>query len=138
MKSSLYLILITFVNYCLSKEKTTHSSDIKRSKKCFLPIISGECENKLIDRYAFNQYFETCYPFYYSGCDGNENNFKTLDECVKQCKPQNQTIIVEVTPRTRKPTIKPTIKKEIKTTTELEEDYDDDETTRTPKRKKRK
>ncbi|CAN8000420.1 unnamed protein product, partial [Ixodes hexagonus] len=36
-------------------------------------------------RFFYNQYTEDCEVFTYSGCGGNENNFKTMHECKKRC-----------------------------------------------------
>ncbi|RWS28644.1 trophoblast Kunitz domain protein 1-like isoform X2 [Leptotrombidium deliense] len=36
-------------------------------------------------RYYFNKYTEKCRCFMYYGCDGNANNFETLNDCVDTC-----------------------------------------------------
>ncbi|PAV59528.1 hypothetical protein WR25_16330 [Diploscapter pachys] len=52
---------------------------------CQQPITVGPCK-ALIKRWAFDQKTKKCSEFGYGGCQGNENNFKTLDECKKTCE----------------------------------------------------
>ncbi|XP_048510814.1 papilin isoform X3 [Athalia rosae] len=51
---------------------------------CFLPKISGPCEG-----YHPTWYYDSerkqCGQFIYSGCNGNANKFKTIEECEELC-----------------------------------------------------
>lgn len=60
---------------------------------CKLPKKSGNCQNTT-DRYYFDQETSTCKIFAYS-CEGNANNFETLDECHKKCENKNDQTSVE-------------------------------------------
>ena len=51
---------------------------------CELPAIVGPCE-ALLPRWFYNAETGQCEQFEYGGCLGNENNFKTLDECERAC-----------------------------------------------------
>ncbi|KAF9412070.1 hypothetical protein HW555_009306, partial [Spodoptera exigua] len=42
-------------------------------------------ESTLSVRYAFSNSSNRCFPFLYSGCGGNDNNFKSYEECRKTC-----------------------------------------------------
>ncbi|KAL1444072.1 hypothetical protein MTO96_030056 [Rhipicephalus appendiculatus] len=39
----------------------------------------------LIPRYYYNPAAGNCSLFYYGGCEGNENNFETIEECEETC-----------------------------------------------------
>ncbi|XP_014354260.1 tissue factor pathway inhibitor 2 isoform X2 [Latimeria chalumnae] len=56
------------------------------SEICLLPQDEGPCR-ALHSRYYYNKYTQTCEEFYYGGCEGNENNFETLEGCEKSCMP---------------------------------------------------
>eukprot|EP00054_Salpingoeca_dolichothecata_P028024 m.209432 g.209432 ORF g.209432 m.209432 type:complete len:1116 (-) comp26104_c0_seq3:129-3476(-) len=56
---------------------------------CEQEKVVGPCE-ALMPRYFFNKVSKTCEKFYYGGCQGNENNFKTLAACQKTCGKQQQ------------------------------------------------
>ncbi|XP_026835025.1 chymotrypsin inhibitor SCI-III [Drosophila erecta] len=43
------------------------------------------------DRYSYHPRIQSCLKFDYGGCNGNDNNFKTLQECEQKCKPENCT-----------------------------------------------
>ncbi len=45
----------------------------------------GMCKGQF-RRYYYNSEKSKCQEFYYSGCYGNKNNFKTLEECVSLCE----------------------------------------------------
>lgn len=51
---------------------------------CNLPIHRGGCKAKL-RRFYFDSSDETCKLFVFGGCQGNENNFETMEECVINC-----------------------------------------------------
>merc|ERR1712150_286026 len=51
---------------------------------CTLAQDSGPCK-ALFTRYYFNTGSGKCESFTYGGCQGNENNFLTLQECEVAC-----------------------------------------------------
>ncbi|XP_070588010.1 tissue factor pathway inhibitor isoform X2 [Erythrolamprus reginae] len=51
---------------------------------CALKADSGPCK-ALHARYHFNILTRHCELFNFGGCQGNENNFLTLDECQEKC-----------------------------------------------------
>ena len=51
---------------------------------CALEKSVGNCKG-LIARFYYNSAAGQCEEFIYGGCGGNENNFKTIDECQKNC-----------------------------------------------------
>ncbi|XP_067327125.1 tissue factor pathway inhibitor isoform X3 [Anolis sagrei] len=51
---------------------------------CAMKADSGSCK-ALNDRYHFNIKTQKCEIFNYGGCQGNENNFLTLEECQEKC-----------------------------------------------------
>lgn len=51
--------------------------------KCFLAPDKGPCEN-FEEIYYYNSN-EGCMKFKYGGCDGNENKFKTFQDCEREC-----------------------------------------------------
>lgn len=61
---------------------------------CQLPKSEGPCQDYVI-HYYFDGESSRCRQFYYGGCDGNGNNFPTLEECEKKC--QRGTFVVEAT-----------------------------------------
>ncbi|XP_037258012.1 WAP four-disulfide core domain protein 2-like [Falco rusticolus] len=52
---------------------------------CHLPPVRGPCRG-LFHHYAYNPATGTCQPFIYSGCGGNANNFRTVEECQQVCQ----------------------------------------------------
>ncbi|CAI9537709.1 unnamed protein product [Staurois parvus] len=55
-------------------------------KKCQTGICSkvGPC-HRALQRYYYNRFKGTCEPFIYGGCQGNENNFLTVEACENTC-----------------------------------------------------
>ena len=51
---------------------------------CKLPAKTGPCKAG-ISRYYFSQKDGKCKKFIFGGCRGNENNFKTHEECENKC-----------------------------------------------------
>lgn len=50
----------------------------------FFPQTVGPCRD-FLERYFFDSNTGTCQQFYYGGCEGNKNNFKTMRECQSRC-----------------------------------------------------
>lgn len=57
---------------------------------CSLPPVAGPCE-ALIKRYFHNATSGKCEEFYYGGCRGNDNNFKTITACERKCQRAGMT-----------------------------------------------
>ena len=53
---------------------------------CSLPRVTGPCRAR-IPRYFYNVTTKRCERFIFGGCRGNKNNFRTQNECEKQCRP---------------------------------------------------
>ncbi|XP_046372865.1 papilin-like [Haliotis rufescens] len=51
---------------------------------CLLPLDSGICR-AILRNYFYNTTSKQCEEFYYGGCGGNENNWKSLEECQQRC-----------------------------------------------------
>ncbi|XP_039976984.1 tissue factor pathway inhibitor 2 [Xiphias gladius] len=51
---------------------------------CLLQVDAGPCRGE-IERYFYNTGTQKCEVFYFGGCKGNANNFKSFPECQKTC-----------------------------------------------------
>lgn len=66
-------------------EPSTKRSSIEKQKDhCLLPYESGSCGERH-RRFYYDRSYGICTQFLYTGCDGNENNFETLEECEELC-----------------------------------------------------
>lgn len=54
-------------------------------KICTLPRDSGRCKASF-ERFYFNSISKKCESFDYGGCEGNLNNFMSLQECQQICE----------------------------------------------------
>ncbi|XP_061486740.1 kunitz-type serine protease inhibitor bitisilin-1-like [Rhineura floridana] len=61
-----------------------HVSGQKRPEFCYLPAETGPWRVYVI-RFFYNKSSGECEPFFYGSCQGNANNFKTLEECRLTC-----------------------------------------------------
>ncbi|XP_052692284.1 carboxypeptidase inhibitor SmCI-like [Crassostrea angulata] len=57
---------------------------IKKKESCSAEPDPGPCEG-LCPRYYYDQEDSTCKKFTYGCCEGNSNNYKTLEECLDGC-----------------------------------------------------
>jgi papilin len=53
--------------------------------KCLQPARVGRCF-AAFQKFYYNSSEKACKEFVYGGCDGNENNFETLEECKTECE----------------------------------------------------
>lgn len=51
---------------------------------CFLPTDTGPCRNGTV-RYYYDRTDGVCKSFTYGGCQGNRNNFISVEECLQYC-----------------------------------------------------
>jgi hypothetical protein len=51
---------------------------------CAQPMEIGPCDG-VFPRYWYNPQSGNCVQFEYGGCDGNQNNFETLEQCESTC-----------------------------------------------------
>lgn len=65
-------------------QATRRPSIARQKDHCLLPYQSGSCDERT-RRYYYDRGYGICTQFAYSGCDGNENNFETLEECEELC-----------------------------------------------------
>nr|B5KL40.1 RecName: Full=Kunitz-type serine protease inhibitor superbin-3; Flags: Precursor [Austrelaps superbus]ABV64402.1 superbin-3 precursor [Austrelaps superbus] len=65
-------------------EVLTPVSSKDRPEFCELPADSGSCKGNF-QAFYYNPVQHQCLEFIYGGCDGNANNFKTIDECKRTC-----------------------------------------------------
>ncbi|KAH8412071.1 hypothetical protein KR222_008446 [Zaprionus bogoriensis] len=49
------------------------------------PAVVGICL-ALIRSWSYDQWDNRCFEFIYGGCDGNDNRFRTKEECEAKCK----------------------------------------------------
>lgn len=63
---------------------TPATTGVKDPAVCSLPKEVGFCY-AIKQRYFFDKKNNRCQIFNYGGCGGNQNNFKTADECVRLC-----------------------------------------------------
>uniref|UniRef100_A0A670YKM6 BPTI/Kunitz inhibitor domain-containing protein n=1 Tax=Pseudonaja textilis TaxID=8673 RepID=A0A670YKM6_PSETE len=62
------------------------SLSVHLPEKCTLRPRIGSCTTLAFCIFFLDTVTGTCMMFVYSGCEGNEDNFFTSDECQKECK----------------------------------------------------
>ncbi|CAH8490540.1 unnamed protein product [Schistosoma turkestanicum] len=85
---SVTLVLLLVLSYYMH----VHSGDHVHSNMhdsvnpiCLLPRVTGKCRASF-QRWGWNPQTTTCEKFIYGGCDANENNFLTKEDCEATCK----------------------------------------------------
>lgn len=64
--------------------QTSRPPITRQRESCLLAYASGNCREQH-RRYYYDRGYGICSQFLYTGCDGNENNFETLEECEGLC-----------------------------------------------------
>jgi hypothetical protein len=60
--------------------------------RCSQPAETGHCR-ALFPRYFYNISSQSCEEFIYGGCEGNENNFESVQECSQHCETPGRKFI---------------------------------------------
>lgn len=68
---------------CIKNRKTENVNP------CELKVEKGNCKKKIVNRFYHETSTKSCKKFKYTGCGGNANNFKSIEECQKTCRSQN-------------------------------------------------
>lgn len=59
---------------------------VECDEKCSQPAAEpGYCRG-FMTRYTYNATAQKCEEFIYGGCHGNDNNFRSMDECQRECE----------------------------------------------------
>ena len=56
--------------------------------------MSAHCRGLLL-RYFFNGTSQRCEQFQYGGCDGNANNFQSVEECRARCSGMHGNVYMQ-------------------------------------------
>lgn len=71
----------------IAPEKLAHTKQksLSRMSPCVQRVQKGNCSDSKL-RFYYDVIVDECRLFYFSGCDGNSNNFATRQECEQRCK----------------------------------------------------
>ena len=75
-------------NKCVARDQCPSNN----GNKCKLPRDPGPCR-AAIPRYFYNTNTQRCEIFIYGGCRGNDNNFRTIRDCLRQCSSSKHLLI---------------------------------------------
>ncbi|RLU15132.1 hypothetical protein DMN91_013019 [Ooceraea biroi] len=64
---------------------------------CKEPVDSGSCTSGATKRFYFDEEYQSCRAFIYTGCGGNRNRFKTFESCINTCLRTSNEIDVDAT-----------------------------------------
>lgn len=78
---------------------TSYPSVGNNAEICLLPLDDGPCRAR-IPSYYYDRYTQSCREFMYGGCEGNANNFETLEACNEACWKIESKCSQNSTPRT--------------------------------------
>ncbi|CAG5132985.1 unnamed protein product [Candidula unifasciata] len=67
---------------------------VVKSDICRKPPIPGKCKAQFM-RWYFNVHMGTCSWFTYSGCGGNQNKFRTAEDCERRCMGTKKDLLEE-------------------------------------------
>ncbi|XP_069856316.1 kunitz-type protease inhibitor 2-like [Dipodomys merriami] len=59
---------------------------------CLVTKVVGRCRAS-IPRWWYNVTDRSCHPFVYGGCEGNDNNFLSKEECLEKCAGITENVV---------------------------------------------
>lgn len=84
------------LNWYRTKEECYRKCGDFTSSPCVMPIdvATRTCTSnaKVVERYGYNAEKQTCEKFWHSECSGNNNNFTTPTECLRECNPHSRCL----------------------------------------------
>ncbi|MXQ86685.1 hypothetical protein E5288_WYG013067 [Bos mutus] len=84
LSAALLFLLVILVDSTLVYTHHTQDQAASKPALCLEPKVTGGC-NAMMTRYFYNAQTGLCEQFVYGGCEGNGNNFKKLEDCMKTC-----------------------------------------------------
>ncbi|XP_053195935.1 actinia tenebrosa protease inhibitors-like [Scomber japonicus] len=82
-----------------SDEQTIHNAtEFNATEACVAAPEAGSCMGRL-QRHFYNSTSMNCEVFFYQGCGGNQNNFKTKRKCLEGCHVDDVCTAAPVTGR---------------------------------------
>lgn len=92
-------------NNFLTKEKCEESCLVSEDKDpCELPEAPGPCRG-LVSRYLYDPEIHGCRHFFYGGCFGNANNFRSMAECKSRCQNPDKNEQTTASPKVEEPEV---------------------------------
>lgn len=92
-------------NNFLNKEECEESCVVSEDKDpCGLPEAPGPCRG-LVSRYLFDSEINDCRHFFYGGCFGNANNFRSINDCRARCHSTDQKGQTTASPKVEIPEV---------------------------------
>lgn len=61
-----------------------------------MDVDAGPCY-AYVTRFHYDPHSDECFSFTYGGCQGNRNNFGTLEECRAHCSPPDRNSVLPIT-----------------------------------------
>ncbi|XP_024224911.1 kunitz-type serine protease inhibitor Bt-KTI-like isoform X2 [Bombus impatiens] len=80
----MYNKFITLLLVVLCCALTVHQVSAEVPPHCTLPLVTGSCRG-YFPRFGYDVEMGQCVQFIHGGCEGNSNNFLTLEECERSC-----------------------------------------------------
>uniref|UniRef100_A0A3P9NFX1 Papilin b, proteoglycan-like sulfated glycoprotein n=1 Tax=Poecilia reticulata TaxID=8081 RepID=A0A3P9NFX1_POERE len=65
--------------------RPSHPADPSSGNVCLLPRDEGPCDNWMV-RFIYDYSTGKCKEFWYGGCHGNANNFRSMEDCRRECE----------------------------------------------------
>merc|ERR1712105_300635 len=84
MKLAVSLFVISFLAVLADNSGRSAGNPVD---PCSAPKVVGRCKARAL-RFYFDKRSMSCKKFYYGGCGGNGNNFKTKSDCQLACAQQ--------------------------------------------------
>ncbi|XP_014669308.1 PREDICTED: papilin-like isoform X4 [Priapulus caudatus] len=85
------------------------------TKVCQQPKESGPCDDHVLRWYFSDEDGGRCAPFYYGGCEGNENNFETYQDCSDFCSVTTEVPATTTSPSDELTEVAPTADEKLST-----------------------
>ena len=83
------MLVLPLLLFLLAGISSSVGEDVAE-ERCSLPASAGDCRARKL-RVFFNADTGRCELFFYTGCGGNGNNFRTLRDCHDKCAARHRS-----------------------------------------------